>query len=107
MSGPKVFQVVTREELVARCEAHLRRLDAAIAEWTKACERGGALDTKVAEQTTARRDALRGMLNEDRFTELQKQVLAEISFLRSDAQPRVERAAAAAAQAMQNRRRAA
>ena len=31
MSGPKVFHVVTREELVARCEAHLRQLDAAIA----------------------------------------------------------------------------
>jgi len=107
MSGPKVFHVVTREELVARCEAHLRRLDAAIAEWTKACERGGALDTKVAEQTAARRDALRRMLNEDRFTELQKQAPAEISFLRSDAQTRVEQTAAAAAQAMQNRRRAA
>ena len=44
MSGPKVFYVVTREELVARCEAHLRRLDAAIAEWTKACERDGAAE---------------------------------------------------------------
>ena len=37
------------------------------------------------------------MLTEDRFTELQKQVPAEISFLRSDAQTRVERAVAAAA----------
>lgn len=107
MSGPKVFHVVTREELVARCEAHLRRLDAAIAEWTKTCKRSGVMDAEVAEQNAARRDALRRMLNEDRFTELQKQVPAEISFLRSDAQTRVERAAVAAAQAMQNRRRAA
>jgi hypothetical protein len=105
MSGPKVFQVVTREELVARCEAHLRRLDAAIAEWTKACERAGALDATVAEQTTARRDALRRMLSEGWFTEIQKQVPAEISFLRSDAQTRVDRATAAAAQAAQIRRR--
>jgi hypothetical protein len=107
MSGPKVFHVVTREELVARCEAHLRRLDAAIAEWTRACERNGATDAKFVEAVAVRRDALRRMLTEGRFTEIQKQVPAEISFLRSDAQTRVERAAASAAQAMQNRRRTA
>jgi hypothetical protein len=105
MSGPKVFHVVTREELVARCEGHLRRLDAAIAEWTRSCERNGAADAKAAEAVAARRDALRRMLTEDRFTDIQKQAPAEISFLRSDAQTRIERAAAAAAQAMQNRRR--
>jgi hypothetical protein len=33
MSGPKVFYVVTREELIARSEAQLKLLDAAIAEW--------------------------------------------------------------------------
>lgn len=107
MSGPKVFHVVTREELVARCEGHLRRLDAAIAEWTRTCERSGAADAKAAEAIAARRDALRRMLTDDRFTDIQKQVPAEISFLRSDAQTRIERAAAAAAQAMQSRRRTA
>lgn len=56
MSGPKVFHVVTREELVARCEAHLRRLDAAIAEWTKACVRSGAADAKAAEAVVERRE---------------------------------------------------
>jgi hypothetical protein len=107
MSGPKVFHVVTREELVARCEAHLRRLDSAIAEWTKVCGRSGAADAKAAEAIVERREALRRMLKEDRFADIQKQVPAEISFLRSDAQSRVERAAAAVAQAMQNRRRTA
>jgi hypothetical protein len=107
MSGPKVFHVVTREELIARCEVQLKRLDAAIAEWTRACERNGATDAKVIEAIAARRDALCRMLTEGRFTEIQKQVPAEISFLRSDAQIRIERAAVAAAQAMQNRRRTA
>ena len=107
MSGPKVFHVVTREELVARCEAHLRQLDAAIAEWTKACKRKGAADAHDTEAVASRRDALRRMLKDGRFSELQKQVPAELSFLRADAQARIERAAAAAAQVMQNRRRTA
>jgi hypothetical protein len=107
MSGPKVFHVVTREELVARCEAQLRRLDAAIAEWTKACERNGATDAKVVDAVAGRRDGLRRMLTVGRFTEIQRQVQAEISFLHSDAQIRIERAAAAAAQAMLSRRRTA
>jgi hypothetical protein len=107
MSGPKVFHVVTREELVARCEAHLRQLDAAIAEWTKACKRNGAADADDTEAVASRRDALRRMLKDGRFSEIQKQVPAELSFLRADAQARIERAVAAAAQAMQNRRRTA
>jgi hypothetical protein len=107
MSGPKVFHVVTREELVARCEVHLRQLDAAIAEWTKACKHKGAADAHETEAVASRRDALRRMLKDGRFSELQKQVPAELSFLRADAQARIERAAAAAAQVMQNRRRTA
>jgi hypothetical protein len=105
MSGPKVFHVVTREELVARCEAHLRQLDAAIEEWTEVCKRNGAGDAQDAEAVASRRDALRRMLKEDRFSELQKQVQVEISFLRADAQARIERAVTTAAQVMQNRRR--
>jgi hypothetical protein len=94
MSGPKVFHVVTREELIARGEAHLRQLDAAIAEWTKACKPD---DCQDAEAVASRRDALRRKLKEGRFSELQKQVSAEISFLRADAQARIERTTAAAA----------
>jgi len=107
MSGPKVFNVVTREELIARCEAHLRRLDATIAEWTKTCERAGAVDSDAAKDISERRKVFRQMLDEGRFADVQKHVATEISFLRSDAQKRFERAAAAMAQAVQNRRRAA
>jgi hypothetical protein len=107
MSGPKVFYVVTREELVARCEADLRRLGAAIAEWSNVCARTCAAEAGTAEAVAARRNKLRQMLKEDRFTELQKQVVAEMSFLQSDGQTRMERAATAAAQAIQNQRRTA
>jgi len=48
-----------------------------IAEWTKVCERIGAADAQTTEAVAARRDALRVMLKEERFLELQKQVPAE------------------------------
>src|SRR5262249_11732656 len=107
MSGPKVFNVVTREELIARCEADLRRLDATIAEWTRTCERAGAVDSDATDATSERREAFRRMLDEGRFADVQKHVAAEISFLRSDAQKRLDRSAAAMAQAAQNRRKTA
>src|SRR5262245_61911603 len=107
MSGPKVFNVVTREELIARCETELRRLDATIAEWTQTCERVAALDSDAAKAMSERREAFRRMLDEGRFADVQKHVAAEISFLRSDAQNRRDRSAAAIAQAAQDRRRTA
>ena len=105
MSGPKVFYVVTREELIARCEAQLRLLDAAIAEWKRTHELNGAGSAREIDGVATRRSALLGLLSAERFAELQKQVAAEISFLRGDAQHRLERAVAAAAEARQARRR--
>ena len=105
MSGPKVFYVVTREELIARCEAQLRLLDAAIAEWRRTHELNGAGSAREIDGVATRRSALLGLLSAERFAELQKQVAAEISFLRGDAQHRLERAVAAAAEARQARRR--
>jgi hypothetical protein len=107
MSGPKVIHVVTREELVARCEVHLRQLDVAIAEWTKAHERTSREDVESVKGVVSRSEELRRLLREDRFSELQKKVPPEISFLRADAQARIERAAFEAAQLKQTRRRTA
>jgi len=105
MSGPKAFRIVTREELIARSEMLLRQLDTAISNWKQICERNGAVDDEAATAVIARRQSLQRMLDGSRFTELQKQVTAEISFLRSDAESRVERAIAAATRAMESRRR--
>jgi hypothetical protein len=107
MSGPKVIHVVTREELVARCEVHLRQLDVAIAEWMKAHERNSKEDIEAIKGVVSRREELGRLLKEDRFSELQKRIPAEISFLRADAQARIERAAFKAAQLKQTRRRTA
>ena len=106
MSGPKVFHIVTREEIIAICQGHLARLDAAVAEWQRICGRNNAATESDIKALSARRDALHGLLAQDKFTELQKQVPAEISFIGSDGEERVRRAAAAVAEARQRARRA-
>ena len=97
MSGPKVVRVVTREELVAAGESLLRRLDAALAEWERAC---AAVGVSAADQksTKDRRDALEQMLRADRFGEFGQAAVAEVDYLESDATRRRERAAQARAQ---------
>lgn len=97
MSGPKVVRVVTREELVAAGEALLRRLDAALAEWEKACAATGASadDRKACED---RRNSLERVLRNDKFSEFGIAVTAEIDFLEANASRRRERAAQARAQ---------
>lgn len=37
MSGRKVVRIVTREELIARCNGQLAQLDGVVAEWIQAC----------------------------------------------------------------------
>src|SRR5687767_7630493 len=107
MSGPKVVRIVTREEIIAICEAHLARLDAVIAEWARMGERNDTIDEADRLAVTERRDSLRRLLASHNFQELQKRVPKEIDFLRADAQERLQKAAAAAAEARQSDRRTA
>lgn len=94
MSGPKVVRVVTREELVARGEGSLAQLDAAIAEWRRVGERNGVVDEADIASVEKRRVALRKLLNDDKFDELESQALKEVSFLQHDAQARLKAASA-------------
>jgi hypothetical protein len=57
------------------------------------------------DKVIARRDELRRLLYADRFTELQKQVAAEISYLQTDADRRAEKAAEAEARSKRDLRR--
>jgi hypothetical protein len=107
MSGPKIFHIVTREEIIAICEGHLARLDAAIVEWKRVGERNHTVTPTDISAVEARRDALRRLLTEERFIELQKQVPAEILFVQIDAQSRLQWAAAAAVESRRAQRRAA
>jgi hypothetical protein len=97
MSGPKVVRVITREELVAAGESLSRRLDAALAEWERACT---AVGVSPADQKASkdRRNALEQMFRADRFAEFGQAAVAEIDFLDADAGRRRERAAQARAQ---------
>lgn len=97
MSGPKVVRVITREELVAAGESLLRRLDAALAEWERACT---AVGVSPADQKASkdRRNALEQMLRADRFSEFAQAAVAEIDFLDADAGRRRERASQVRAQ---------
>ena len=86
-------------------EGHLSRLDATIAEWKEGSERIGAVTAVEVAAVAARRNALQRLLTEDRFGDLQKQVPAEMSFLRLDLQKRLEKARAADVEARQALRR--
>jgi hypothetical protein len=84
MSGPKVVRIVTREEILAICKSHLRRLDRAIAHWTSEGKRAGEVTDEEVAATLRRRDALAALIARNAFMELQKGVPDEIAFLKSD-----------------------
>ncbi len=98
MSGPKVVRIVTREEILAICEQHLARLDAAIEGWTESGKRANGIYEADIAAIHKRRDELRALLDANAFLDLQKAVPEEIKFLEEDAQARlaaaIERAAA-------------
>jgi hypothetical protein len=105
MSGPKVIRVVTREELLARGEAQIAEIDAAVAEWMRIGRRNELLSESDISAAKNRRAHLATLLATDRFAELQKQTASEIDFLRADLQHRLEKAALAAAELRSTTRR--
>lgn len=105
MSGPKVVRIVTREEIIAICEGHLARAEAALAEWICIGRRNDSVTEAEIAAAKARLDRLRQLLTTDRFADLQKQVPQEIAFLHDDQQARLTKIAAAAAEARSAERR--
>lgn len=105
MSGPKVVRIVTREEIIALCEGHLRRLDQAVARWEAQAEKLGQLSEQERAATRARQARLRALLTEDQYQALQKAVPIEIEHLRRDQLAREERAIGQATEQRQHQRR--
>lgn len=99
MSGPKVVRIVTREELVAVCEGHLARVEAALAEWTRIGRRNDCVSDAEVAATVARLESLKSLLRRDRFMDVQKQAPQEIAVLQDDMQARLSKVADAAAKA--------
>jgi hypothetical protein len=106
MSGPKVVKIVTREEIIAICEGHLKRLDQVIAQWTKEGKKIDQLTDDDVSATLVRRQKLAELLAQDAFMELQKRVPNEITFLRADMNRREQAAIEKAAQLRQRQRQA-
>ncbi|MCD9127657.1 hypothetical protein [Luteimonas fraxinea] len=104
MSGPKVVRIVTRDEILAICEGHLRRLEQASERWETQADRLGELGAADIASTRARHDRLRQLLRDDQLVALQKDVPIEIAFLAHDLAEREERAVGKAARARQSRR---
>jgi hypothetical protein len=97
MSGPKVVRIVTRQEMIAACEANLARLDAAARSYAAFCQkRGLATDDELAA-VEKRRIALHALLSADQFLDLQRRVPQEIAYLEAARQARVKKAAEIAA----------
>jgi hypothetical protein len=105
MSGPKVIRIVTREEIIATCERHLARLDAAFEAWTRMGRRNKVITDDDIAATEQRRDRLRRLLAQEEFLLLQNQVPDEIAFLEADMQRRLAEAVAKAASERTRRRR--
>lgn len=95
MSGPKVVRIVTREEIIARCQSHLAQLDVAIARWRREAEQFGGLADDELQAVIDRRAAIAALLERDQFVELQKAAPDEIEFLKSDRLCRQDKAAEA------------
>lgn len=105
MSGPKVVRIVTREEIIALCEGHLRRLEDAVARWEAQADKLGQLTEQERAATHARQQRLRALLATEQFRGLQKAVPIEIEHLRRDQLAREERAVLQAVEQRQQRRR--
>jgi hypothetical protein len=90
MSGPKVFHIVTREEIIAICERLLARLDAAILEWQRVGDRNGLLSEADRSAVAGYREKWRAALSTDQFVELQKGVPELVRWLSADLERRFE-----------------
>jgi hypothetical protein len=72
MSGPKVIEVVTRQQVIDICRAAIAEVDHALAEWQRIMDRNMILAPAERKRLTTARDALQAMLAGDRFLDIQK-----------------------------------
>lgn len=92
MSGPKVVRVVTREEAIAECQAHLDRLQSAIDLWKQEGQKANVLDEQDIKVVMARYDDYVMRLAKDEFRTVSANVPKEIEFLKGDIPRRQEHA---------------
>jgi hypothetical protein len=72
MSGPKVIDVVTRQQVIDICKAAIAEVNHALAEWQRIMDRNMILAPAELKRLTMARDALQSMLARDQFLDIQK-----------------------------------
>jgi len=72
MSGPKVINVVTRQEVVDICQAAIAEVDYALSEWQRIMDRNMIVAAGDLARFMTGRDALRRLLEADQFLDVQK-----------------------------------
>lgn len=71
MSGPKVIDVVPRQEVIDTCKTAIAEVECALAEWQRIMDRNMILAPADLVSFTRAIDALRGMLAADQFVAVQ------------------------------------
>lgn len=105
MSGPKVVRVVSREEVEARCRRWLLLVGTAAADLASVAGRLERMDAGLRAEVDARCSVLEGLMQEERWIDLQKEAPSAIEHFRHEAERLKAEAVAAAAAARSKRRR--
>jgi len=71
MSGPKVFDIVTRQQLFDICKAAIAEVEYAIAEWQRVMDRNMIVAPAELSRFSKNRESLLSLLAADRFVEVQ------------------------------------
>lgn len=99
MSGPKVIRVVTREELVERCEASIARVEAALAWRARVLARNDLSDEQAEDEAASHRARISALLAADRFDDVQRACDEAMQWTRVDVDRRLDARADALAAA--------
>ena len=89
MSGPKVVRVVTREEMLARCNAQLAGVAQALSNWTETCARHNCASEAEIAAARERHERLRRLIESDSFADFAAQATSEVAFLSEDQRRRM------------------
>lgn len=72
MSGPKVIDVVPRQQVLDTCKVAISEVDHALADWQRIMDRNMVSAPAELARFKRAREALQGMLARDQFVEIQK-----------------------------------
>ena len=84
MSGPKVVRIVTKEELIGRCERAFARFESSCAEMRRIAKRADLLSAELEESLERRRRELRKEIDGGRVQGLEARILSAEQFVRAE-----------------------